>query len=497
MSAKHALVAIDQGTTSTRAIAFDPAGGALASAQRELPQSYPQPGWVEHDPERIRDDVVQVTRDVIGSAESEGYRVEAIGITNQRETTVVWERATGRPIYPAIVWQDRRTADTCDALREAGHQNEVSRRSGLLLDPYFSGTKLAWILDEVAGARAAAGRGELAFGTMDTWLLWCLTGGAVHATDASNASRTMLYDIGDGGWSPELLELLSVPGAVLPEVRDSAGDFGVTEPGLFGRVIPLRGVAGDQQAATFGQAAFAPGDMKCTYGTGAFALLNTGPERFESRNRLLTTVAWQLDGQRTYALEGSIFVAGAAVQWLRDGLAIISNAAETESLASSVESTGGVYLVPAFVGLGAPYWDAGARGALLGMTRNTGRAQIARAALEAVAYQTKDLLDAMDADGATRPATLRVDGGLTRNAWAMQFLSDVLDIPIERPEVTETTALGAALLAGLGSGLYTDLREIAATWRSDRRWKPDMSMESRRALCDGWRAAVARTLSDR
>ena len=496
MSAAPALVAIDQGTTSSRAIAFDLEGRPVATAQRELPQSYPAPGWVEHDAERIRDDVVAVTRQVIEAADALGYRAEAIGITNQRETTVVWERASGRPVHPAIVWQDRRTADACAALREAGHEERVARLTGLRLDPYFSGTKLAWILDRVSGAREAAARGELAFGTIDSWLLWCLTDGHVHATDATNASRTLLYDIGAGRWRAELLDMLRVSARVLPEVRDSAGDFGYTRPELFGRPIPIRGVAGDQQAATFGQAAFEPGGMKFTYGTGAFALLNTGPERLASTRGLLATVAWQLGGVRTYALEGSIFVAGASVQWLRDGLGIIADATETEALARSVDSTGGVVLVPAFVGLGGVHWDPEARGALLGMTRDTGRAHIARAALEAVGYQSRELIEAMRSEGAPRPRRLRVDGGFTRNAWAMRFLADILDVEIVRPAVTETTALGAAMLAGLGVGRFTDLAQVGALWQQDRAWTPTMTPETRDALYAGWQRAVARVLTN-
>ncbi|WP_420450112.1 glycerol kinase GlpK [Candidatus Palauibacter sp.] len=490
------MVAIDQGTTSTRAIAFDLRGRTVATAQRELPQNYPAPGWVEHDPERIRDDAISVTHEVIAAAETLGHHVAAIGITNQRETTVVWERASGRPIHPAIVWQDRRTAKECAELRDAGHEGLIERRTGLRLDPYFSGTKLAWILDNVPGAREAAENGELAFGTIDTWLLWCLTDGRVHATDASNASRTLLYDIGEGRWHPGLLETLRVPAAVLPEVRDSAGDFGETSAELFGRAIPVRGVAGDQQAAAFGQAAFEPGGMKFTYGTGAFALINTGSRRLVSERGMLTTVAWQLGGERTYALEGSIFVAGASVQWLRDGLGIISDAAETEALARSVDSTGGVVLVPAFVGLGGIHWDPEARAALLGMTRDTGRAEIARAALEAVAYQSRELIQAMQADGAPRPASLRVDGGFTRNDWAMQFLADILDLEIARPVVTETTALGAAMLAGFGAGLFARVRDTAALWRHDRAWQPGMDAETRENLYSGWQRAVARVLSN-
>lgn len=493
MSDSPAILALDQGTTSTRAIAFDLDGVALATSQRELPQSYPEPGWVEHDAETIRDDAIEVTREVLERVEAEGYRVETIGITNQRETTVVWDRGTGTPIHPAIVWQDRRTAAACEALKAAGREDFVSDRTGLLLDPYFSGTKLSWILENVDGAKEAAAAGTLAFGTIDCWLLWCLTGGR-HATDASNASRTLLYDIERGAWSDELLDMLSIPEALLPEVADSAGAFGETDPALLGRAIPIGGIAGDQQAATFGQAGFVPGAMKCTYGTGAFALLNTGSVRLRSKHRLLSTVAWQLDGELTYALEGSIFMAGATVQWLRDGLGIIEHAAETEALAASIDSTGGVFLVPAFVGLGAPHWDAAARGAILGMTRDTGPAEIARAALEAVAYQTRELLEAMAADGAPAPETLRVDGGLTNNGWAMQFLADTLAVDIERPVVAETTALGAAMLAGLGAGLYGDLDDVKKMWRRDRDWAPGPGAATADARYADWNAAVARVL---
>ncbi|MFV1985645.1 MAG: glycerol kinase GlpK [Gemmatimonadota bacterium] len=488
------LVAIDQGTTSTRAIAFDLAGRPKAMAQRELPQSFPNPGWVEHDAERIRDDAIACCRDVIAEAAAGADAVVAIGITNQRETTVVWERATGRPIHPAIVWQDRRTADLCGELRAAGHESLVRERTGLLLDPYFSATKLAWILDNVDGARAAADRGDLAFGTIDSWLLWSLTGG-VHATDATNASRTMMLDIDSATWDPELLDLFDIPRSLLPGVRASAGHFGETSADLFGAAIPVRGTASDQQAATFGQAAFAPGMMKCTYGTGAFALLNTGQRRVDSQNRLLTTIAWRLDGRNTYAVEGSIFVAGATIQWLRDGLGIIDSAAETEDLARSVDDTGGVYLVPAFVGLGAPHWDAEARGALVGLTRDSGREVVVRAALEAVAYQTRELLDAMSADGAAPPTALRVDGGLTANAWAMQFLADQLGVTVERPAVPETTALGAASLAGLASGVYRSMDDIAANWRLDVSWEPAMDEARRDRLYGGWQRAVRSVLS--
>jgi len=487
------LLALDQGTTSTRAIAFDRTGRPVATAQRELPQRFPRPGWVEHDAERIRDDAIAVCREVIERVGNE--RVRAIGITNQRETAVVWERRTSRPIHPAIVWQDRRTADFCRSLREAGHEPLVQERTGLIIDPYFSATKIAWLLDEVDGAREAAARGDLAFGTIDSWLLWCLTGGRVHATDATNASRTALWRLETQAWDPELLGLFGVPEALLPEVRDCASEFGETDPALFGTSIPIRGIAGDQQAATVGQAVFETGMMKSTYGTGTFAVFNTGRTRVRSGNRLLATVAYRLEGEVTYALEGSIFMAGATVQWLRDRLGIIDDAADTERLARSIDDTGGVYLVPAFVGLGAPHWDADARGALLGLTRDTGPAEIARAALEAVAYQTRELLDAMEADGAAAPRALRVDGGLTRNEWAMQFLADILGLPVERPEVTETTALGAAFLAGLASGVYGSLGEIAQVWACDRAWRPEMPFERREALYAGWRTAVGRVLT--
>ena len=489
------LLAIDQGTTSTRAIAFDPTGRPLEQARRELPQGYPRPGWVEHDAGRIRDDAIACCREVIESLPGGASGVAAIGITNQRETTVVWDRSTGKPIHPAIVWQDRRTSDLCRRLREQGHEDIVRERSGLLLDPYFSATKLAWILDHVDGARDAAARGDLAFGTMDCWVLWNLTGGAVHATDVSNASRTLLLDIDRVSWSEELLELFDVPVTLLPDVRDSADDYGRTPAEMFGASIPIRGIAGDQQAATFGQAAFDAGMMKCTYGTGAFALLNTGSTRVDSSNRLLTTIAWRLDGETTYAVEGSIFIAGAAVQWLRDTIRIIDSAAETEDLARTVDDTGGVYLVPAFVGLGAPHWDADARGAVVGLTRDSGRAEIARATLESIAYQTRELLDAMAADGAADPTALRVDGGLTANGWAMQFLADQLAIPVERPVVTETTALGAASLAGLASGVFGSTEDVASTWRLDRSWAPAMEEARRADLYAGWKRAVRRVLS--
>lgn len=494
---RRPVLAIDQGTTSTRAILFDPEGRPRGAGQRELPQSFPHPGRVEHDPERIWEDALAVSREAMRAAGVPPEAVAAIGITNQRETTVVWNRETGRPIHPAIVWQDRRTAEVCRQLARDGTEPDVQRKTGLLLDPYFSATKLAWLLDGVEGARAAAERGELAFGTVDSWLLWRLTGGRVHATDPSNASRTLLFDIHEQRWDEELLSLFRIPASLLPEVKDSSGLFGETEASLFGRPIPIAGIAGDQQAATFGQAAFEPGMIKSTYGTGCFVLLNTGERAVASRNRLLTTVAWRLGGNVTYALEGSIFIAGAAVQWLRDGLGVIREAAESEALAASIPDTGGAYLVPGFVGLGAPYWDAEARGAILGLTRDSGVAEVVRAALESVAYQTRDLMSAMAADGATPPLALRVDGGLVANGWAMQFLSDLLDLPVERPRVTETTALGAAYLAGLAVGVWEDPAALARHWELDRRWTPSLDPEVRESLYEGWKEAVGRVLRPR
>ena len=490
------VLALDQGTTSSRAIVFDARGAARGQAQIELPQIYPQPGWVEHDPERIWADTLTTARRAVEQAGG-AQRVAAIGITNQRETTILWDRASGKPLANAIVWQDRRTAATCERLRADGLAGRVQARTGLVIDPYFSATKLAWLLDHVPGAREAARRGELAFGTVDAFLLWRLTGGRVHATDASNAARTMLFDIHRQRWDDELLAALDIPSAVLPEVRDSAGDFGTTASGLFDRAIAIRGVAGDQQAATFGQAAFEPGMIKSTYGTGCFVLANTGERAVESKNRLLTTVAWRLGGRVTYALEGSIFIAGAAVQWLRDGLKLIGKAADSEPLAKSVESTGGVYLVPAFTGLGAPWWDAEARGAILGLTRQSGIAEIVRAALESVCYQTRDLMEAMQADGTPAPTALRVDGGLCANNWAMQFLADILGAPVERPVVTETTALGAAYLAGMAAGAFGTPDEIARLWRREQLFRPLMPADRRDALYAGWRDAVTRVRTAR
>jgi glycerol kinase len=495
-----ALIAIDQGTTSTRAIVFDAALRPLASAQHELRQIYPAPGEVEHDPEEIWTATVATVRETIARAGLAAEDVAGIGITNQRETTVIWDRATGKPIHNAIVWQDRRSADFCDALRRGGHEPEIAARTGLLLDPYFSASKIAWLLAHVPGAREAADAGRLAFGTIDCFLLWRLTGGKVHATDATNAARTLLFDIGSGQWDDGLCRMFGVPASLLPQVKDCAGEFGVTVPELFGAPIRVLGMAGDQQAATVGQGCFKPGMMKSTYGTGCFALLNTGAERVASRNRLLTTIAYQLDGKRTYALEGAIFIAGAAVQWLRDGLKIITKASEADSLAERADPAEQVYLVPAFVGLGAPYWDAQARGAIFGLTRNCGTAELARAALEAVGYQTRDLLAAMMADWplADGAATvLRVDGGMAASAVTMQFLADILASPVDRPVVMETTALGAAYLAGRAAGLCPDLDGFAAQWRLDRRFEPRLDASQRERKYAGWQDAVRRTLTPR
>jgi glycerol kinase len=490
------VLAIDQGTTSSRAILFDRNCGIAAAAQQEFEQHFPRSGWVEHEPEDIWNSTLSVCREALEMAAAGPADIAAIGITNQRETVVVWDRETGKPIHRAIVWQDRRTAAVCADLKRAGHEEEFSKRTGLLLDPYFSGTKIAWILDHVDGARAAAEQGRLAFGTVDSFLMWRLTGGAAHVTDATNASRTLLYDIHEGRWSEDLLDRLRVPRQVLPQVMDSAADFGETEAGIFGAPIRIAGIAGDQQAATVGQACFEPGMMKSTYGTGCFAVLNTGAEAVRSGNRLLTTIAYQLDGKPTYALEGSIFVAGAAVQWLRDGLGIIESAAETGALAGAADANQDVYLVPAFVGLGAPYWDADCRGAIYGLTRGTGREELARAALESVCYQTRDLLEAMRGDwGAAQDTVLRVDGGMVASDWTMQRLADVLDAEVDRPKVLETTALGAAYLAGMHSGLYPAPAEFAKGWALDKRFAPGMAPDERERKYAGWKDAVRRTLS--
>ncbi|MGX9391774.1 glycerol kinase GlpK [Nitrobacteraceae bacterium UC4446_H13] len=492
------ILAIDQGTTSSRAIVFRADTSIAASAQQEFPQHFPASGWVEHEPDDIWQSTLATCREAMRKANVAAADVAAIGITNQRETTVVWDRATGRAVHRAIVWQDRRTADVCAQLKAEGHEPEITSRTGLIIDPYFSGTKVAWILDHVPGARARAERGELLFGTVDSYLLWRLTGGKVHATDATNASRTLLFNIHTGEWDDMLLKILRVPRSMLPEVRDSSTHFGDSAAELFGGSIAIRGIAGDQQAATIGQACFAPGMMKSTYGTGCFALLNTGTTAVTSNNKLLTTIAYQLNGQRTYALEGSIFVAGSAVQWLRDGLKIIANAAETGPLADRSDPAQSVYLVPAFVGLGAPYWNPRVRGGLFGLTRNTGSAELAHAALESVCYQTYDLWAAMRADwpdAASANTVLRVDGGMAVSDWTMQRLADLLDAPVDRPVIQETTALGAAYLAGLGAGVYPEPARFADTWRLERRFKPNMSAATRARKLKGWAAAMRGVLA--
>ncbi len=490
MAATH-ILAIDQGTTSTRAMVFDATGRPVATAQKELPQIYPRPGWVEHDAEEIWSATVEVCREALAKAKLDARALAGIGITNQRETTVVWDRATGKSIHNAIVWQDRRTADRCEELKRAGHEAEVSARTGLLLDPYFSGTKIAWILDHVAGSRAAAAKGALACGTIECFLLWRLTGGKVHASDATNASRSLLLDIRKGDWDPDLLKLLNVPATLLPSVVDCSGELGIATADILGEPVPVLGMAGDQQAATVGQACIAPGMIKATYGTGCFAILNTGSIAMRSHNRLLTTIAYQLGGKRTYALEGSIFVAGAAVQWLRDGLRLIKSSADVEELARHAKADQGVYMVPAFVGLGAPYWDANARGALLGLTRDTGPGEIAAATLDAVCYQTRDLVEAMRGDGA-QIGELRVDGGMVVNDALMQRLADTVAVPVERPVVTETTALGAAFLAGLHAGLWPSLEALSKTWALDRAFQPAEDTISRDRRYAGWQDAVRR-----
>jgi glycerol kinase len=490
--ADHVL-AIDQGTTSTRAILFDREARAVAVAQRELEQHYPGRGWVEHDPERIWLDVLEVARTVL--AQVDAGRVAAIGIANQRETIIVWDRSTGEPIHRAIVWQDRRTAEECARLKAEGAEALVRERTGLLLDPYFSAAKIAWILDHVPGARARAERGELACGTIDCFLLWRLTGGTVHATDVTNAGRTSLFDIRRQCWDAELCRLFSVPEPLLPEVHDNSHLFGVTAPGLFDAQLPIAGMAGDQQAALFGQACFAPGMAKSTYGTGCFMLVNTGAEAVTSRHRLLTTPAYRLGGRMAYALEGSIFVAGAAVKWLRDGLGVIADAAETDSMATRVADSHGVYMVPAFVGLGAPYWDPDARGAIFGLTLDATAAHLARAALEAVAYQTLDLAEAMALDSAAAPSAMRIDGGMTANGWLCQFLADILEVPVERPQNLETTALGAAFFAGLATGVWGNLDELSRIWKRRDCFTPAMEQGRRDQLIAGWHSAVAKTLS--
>lgn len=491
------ILAIDQGTTSSRAIIFSSALLPVARAQREFPQYYPKAGWVEHDVEEIWSGILDVAQQCLSTANLSARDLAAIGITNQRETTVIWDRATGRAIHKAIVWQDRRTAQQCQTLAAQGHEIFVTQKTGLLLDPYFSATKISFILDAVPGARARAARGELAFGTIDSFLIWHLTNGKSHVTDATNAARTMLCNIHTGQWDDELLALFNIPKALLPEIKDSSGNFGITSPEIFGAAIPICGVAGDQQAATIGQACFEPGMMKSTYGTGCFALLNTGEKAITSSNRLLTTIAYQLNGKRTYALEGSIFVAGAAIQWLRDGLKLITHASQSGDLADQADPAQAVYLVPAFVGLGAPHWDAEARGALFGLTRNTGPHEFAKAALDSVCYQTLDLLDAMRADwNAPTRTILRVDGGMTESDWLMQRLADLVDAEIDRPVITETTALGAAYLAGLARGLYPEPIDFMNLWRRERCFSPRMDSGLRARQIAGWRDAVRRTLTN-
>ncbi|WP_417579903.1 glycerol kinase GlpK [Pelagibacterium sp.] len=493
------ILAIDQGTTSSRALIFDTSMKVVGQGQKEFRQHFPQSGWVEHDPEDIWDSVVFSIRTALKRAGLSGRDIAAIGITNQRETTLVWDRDTGTPIHKAIVWQDRRTAEICNQLKNDGLEALITGKTGLLLDPYFSGTKVKWLLDTVEGARKRAEAGALAFGTIDTYLIWRLTGGAVHATDATNASRTLLFNIEKGTWDDELLALLDVPAAILPEVHDCDGDFGITDPDLLGAPIPIRGVAGDQHAAMIGQACFEPGMIKSTYGTGCFAVLNTGETLVRSQNRLLTTIAYRLGGKTTYALEGSIFVAGAAVQWLRDGLKIIGKASDSGRLALGADDNQNVYLVPAFVGLGAPYWDAEARGAMFGLTRNTGPEEFARAALEAVCYQTADLLDAMHKDWNAHGAAtvLRVDGGMVNSDYTMQFLADILDAPVDRPHMLETTVLGAGWLAGQAMGLLPDRTAFSKSWALEHQFVPEMDDAQRNAKLSGWRDAVSRTLTAR
>ena len=488
------VLALDQGTTSSRAILFDRTGRIVANEAHEFTQHFPQPGWVEHDPNEIWDSQLRALRGVVSQAGIGFDQIAAIGITNQRETTVVWDRESGEPIYPAIVWQSRQTVPICEDLKSRGLESLFRERTGLVIDAYFSGTKVRWILDQIPGAQERAARGELAFGTIDSWLIYKLSGGRVHATDFSNASRTLLYDVFKLRWDPELLDALQVPPAMMPEVRDSSGILGETDPALLDGVsLPISGVAGDQQAALFGQACFTPGDAKNTYGTGCFILMNTGSEARRSENGLLTTIAWGIDGRVEYALEGSIFVAGAAVQWLRDQLRLIEHASDSEAIARSVEDTGGVYLVPAFTGLGAPYWDPQARGVLVGLTRGSSRAHIVRATLEAIAYQTRDVLECFERDTGLQAHELQVDGGATANDFLMQFQADILGIPVRRPRVAETTALGAAYLAGLAVGFWETRAEIAENWQEDRRFEPQLEQARREELYAGWRRAVERS----
>ena len=494
MADNNGILAIDQGTTSSRAIVFDLEGHIVATAQEEFSQHYPHSGWVEHEPQDLIDTTLDTSRRALKAAKAAGVHACTIGITNQRETTIVWDRRTGEPVHNAIVWQDRRTAERCAALKAAGHEAMVAERTGLLLDPYFAATKIAWILDNVRGARERARKGELAFGTVDTWLLWRLTGGRSHATDATNASRTLLFNIHRQAWDDDLLSLFDIPAAILPEALYSADDFGTTDPELFGSALPVEGIAGDQHAAVVGQCCFRPGMIKSTYGTGCFALMNTGDTAVPSQNRMLTTTAYRINGQPTYALEGAIFIAGAAIQWLRDELGIIAHASQSEGLANDAEAEG-LYMVPAFTGLGAPWWDPNARGAIFGLTRNTGVAEFVHAALDSVCLQTGDLLEAMADDSQTKQATLRVDGGMVANNWLLQRLADLTGLDVERPKVIETTALGAAYLAGLQHGLYQSLESLESQWSLDDRFKPAISHQAREHIVEGWHDAVRRTLT--
>lgn len=487
------ILALDQGTTSSRAIVFDRTGRPMAQHNEELPQIFPRPGWVEHDPESIWETQISSARRAISAAGVSAADLVAIGLANQRETTVIWDRATGAPAYNAIAWQDRRTSRFCETLRSAGWSEIIREKTGLVIDPYFSATKLTWLLDNVDGLRRRAENGEVVFGTVDSYLIHRLTVGRLHVTDSSNASRTMLFNINTLDWDNDILHELRIPRAMLPEVRPSSGVLGMTDPSIFARPVPIAGIAGDQQAATFGQGCFETGQAKQTYGTGAFMLMNVGLAPKPSLHGLLSTIAWNIDGRVSYALEGAIFATGATVQWLRDGLGIIGDASETEALATSVDSTGGVYLVPAFAGLGAPYWDADARGTIVGLTRGSGRAEIVRAALESVAYQTRDILEAMQADSGVTVKELRVDGGMVANDFLMQFQADILDRPVERPRVSETTALGAAYLAGLAVGFWGDQQEIVRNWSLGRRFRPEMDASSRESLYQGWQRAVDRS----
>jgi len=489
------ILALDQGTTSSRAIIFNNEGKPVASAQKEFPQSYPRPGWVEHDPADIWNSQIEVAQAAIAKADIQASDLAGMGITNQRETTIIWDRKTGQPIYNAIVWQCRRTAEMCQTLRAEGFDIEVRARTGLVLDAYFSGTKIAWLLDNVPGSRERARNGELAFGTVDTWLLWKLSGGRLHVTDVSNASRTLIYNIHEQQWDDTLLRRLDIPRELLPEVKPSSAVYGETDPIHLGSAVLLGGAAGDQQAATFGQACFAPGSVKNTYGTGCFMLMNTGESAVDSPGGLLTTIGWQLgeQGKLIYALEGSVFIAGAAVQWLRDELGLIRSAAESGPLAESVTSTGGVYVVPAFVGLGAPHWDGFARGTIVGLTRGSNRAHLVRATLESIAYQTRDVVEVMLHDAGLQLNALRVDGGAVANDWLMQFQADILGVPVQRPATTETTALGVAYLAGLATGYWQSTEQIAAQWSVERTFEPRMGAAERDALYHDWQRAVERS----